>query len=90
MNDTITIKIMSPVAVVWQVDALSVSAENSEGVFDILPDHARFMSLIRNTPVTIALPDSTTKTFTFKNAILFFEENNAVIYIQEPLRQISV
>jgi F0F1-type ATP synthase epsilon subunit len=89
MIDTITVKIMSPVALVWETQALSVSAENSEGIFDILPDHARFMTLIRNMPLTVELPDSPAKTFTFENAILFFEENTAVIYIQETLQKIA-
>ena len=90
MNETIAVKIMSPVAVVWETQALSVSAENSEGVFDILPDHARFMSLLHNTPLTIELLDAEPRTFTFENAVLFFEDNVAVIYIQETLEKITI
>ena len=87
-NGTIAVKIMSPVAVVWEVQASAVSAENTEGIFDILPDHARFMSLISNAPVTIELPDESLKTFTFENAMLFFEDNKLTIYIQEHLESV--
>lgn len=89
MSDTIHTTIMSPVAQVWETEALSISAENSEGAFDILPDHARFMSLISAAPVTIELPDASSKTFTFENAVLFYEDNKATIYVQELLPQID-
>jgi len=89
MNETIAIKIMSPVAVVWEAQVIAISAENSEGAFDILPDHARFMSLLNTSEVTMELQDTTVKTFTFDNAVLFFEDNVAVIYIQEALQKID-
>ncbi len=79
---------MSPVALVWEVDARSLSAENLEGPFDILPDHARFLSLIRKLPIHVVLVDGTKKTFTFENAMLYFKDNVAVVYIQEELQQI--
>mgnify|MGYP000554056454 CR=1 FL=1 len=85
MTQTIATKIMSPVAVVYEASTIAITAENSEGVFDILPDHARFMSLLNQTPITLELPDLSVKTFTFENAVLFFEDNTAVIYIQETL-----
>ena len=85
MTQTIATKIISPVAVVYEVSTIAITAENSEGVFDILPDHARFMSLLNQTPITLELPDLSVKTFTFENAVLFFEDNTAVIYIQETL-----
>lgn len=88
MIETIAVKIMSPVALVWEAQAISISAENSEGVFDILPDHARFMTLIRTTPLTVQVQDAAPEIFTFENAVLFFEDNVAVIYIQEALEKI--
>lgn len=84
---TIATKIMSPVAVVYEAPVTAITAENSEGVFDILPDHARFMSLLNPTPITLELPDASVATFTFENAVLFFEDNIAVIYIQEMVEK---
>lgn len=89
MKDSIAITIMSPVAKVWDTQAQMISAENSEGPFDILPDHARFMSLISNAPVVIELTDGFEKTFTFTDAVLFFADNKATIYIQEMLPKID-
>lgn len=85
MPQTIHTKIMSPIAMVWDTQAIAITAENSEGVFDILPDHARFMSLINNTPVTIVISSAESRTFTFENAVLFFADNAATIYVQELL-----
>lgn len=77
---------MSPVALVWEVEASALSAENRDGPFDILPDHARFLSLVGKAPLTVELIDGSTKSFTFENAMLFFEDNVATVYIQEELK----
>lgn len=78
---------MSPVALVWESEVKSLSAENREGPFDILPEHIRFLSLISDKPLSVVLLDDTKKTFTFKNAMLYFKDNLAVVYIQEALDQ---
>lgn len=85
MSNTLKVVIQSPIATVWEGSAESLSAENNEGMFDILPDHARFMSLVNSTPLTVAVSDSETKSFTFKDALLYVEDNVATIYVQEPL-----
>lgn len=78
--DTINVIIMSPHEIVWQGGALSLSSQNSEGLFDILPDHARFMSHIEEVPITIHEADGSDRVFTYKSAVLFFEDNTAKIY----------
>lgn len=89
MSETIHTRILSSVALVFEATATAISATNSEGMFDILPDHARFMSLLAPTPVTIELHTGQTKVFTFENAVLFFEDNVATIYVQEPLQKMT-
>ena len=86
MNDIFTVRIMSPKACVWETkNATALSAKNSEGAFDILSDHARFMSLIDNSPVSVELSDGAEKTFTFEHALLACSKNSVVIYTQEDL-----
>lgn len=89
-EEVFSVRIMSPKACVWESDRVtSLSAENSEGIFDILPDHARFMSLIESSsPFAIELADGTSKEYTFENALLSCDENAVVIYIQEDLEQV--
>ena len=80
---------MSPQKCVWESsEAVSLSAENSAGAFDILPDHARFMSLVLDTPVIVELANGETKEFTFVDALLSCDDNNVVIYIQEDLNPV--
>ena len=79
-NDTIEVTIMSPSEIVWHGHATSLSAHNSEGVFDVLPDHARFVTLIDPLPITISTHEGD-QSFTFNKAVLFFEDNRAKIYI---------
>jgi F0F1-type ATP synthase epsilon subunit len=85
MSDTINIIIMSPNEIVWEGSARALSSLNKEGPFDILPNHANFMTLIKDTDVTVLLLDGkNTRTFTFEQAVLFFKENTAKIYIHTP------
>lgn len=84
MKETIHLTIMSPHSVVWEGDIRSLSSENSEGPFDILPEHARFISLIPARPILVELLDGTEKEFRFESAVLFFESDQAKIYMQEP------
>jgi len=43
----------SPDKLIWEGKAYSISSENSAGVFDILPEHANFVTMIENKPITI-------------------------------------
>jgi F0F1-type ATP synthase epsilon subunit len=90
MSDSLRVVIQSPVAKVWEGDVKALSAENSEGVFDILPDHARFMSLLNPTPLALELLSDETKSFTFKDALLYVADDVATIYVQEPLQEITL
>ena len=80
-SDTILVTVQSPDAVVWQGQALLISSANSEGDFDIMPDHARFMTLISGTPLVVNEVDGSNRSFTFDNAVLVFQDNNAKIYV---------
>ena len=90
MKQTLSLRIMAPDAIAYEGEVVSITAENTEGLFDILPDHTRFMSLIHPTPVTIGLPEGGQKSVSFENALLFFEDNNATIYVQEPASKIAL
>ena len=80
-QDTFQVVVMSPDAVVWQGNALSLSSLNSEGPFDLLPDHARFMTLLQKVEVTLELPQDTQHVLHLEHAVLFFQDSKATIYI---------
>jgi F0F1-type ATP synthase epsilon subunit len=48
-----TVKIFSPFQTYYQGEAISLSAANRTGPFDILPGHINFFSLLTNGTVTV-------------------------------------
>lgn len=74
------VKIISPRRLIFQGQALSVSSKNSAGVFDILPQHANFISLIENNPIIIRKSDKTVQNFSFPLAIVYQSQNKVIIY----------
>lgn len=81
--DTITTVLTSPEGVVWEGEAISVTSENNEGLFDVFPDHARFMTLLEDVDVVIRLPDAAQpeKVFHLEKAVLLFQDATAKIYL---------
>lgn len=82
-TDTFTVTIMTPEQVIWEGEVAALSSQNSEGNFDILPDHARFMSLIEKMPIDLVLANGSKERFTYDTALLFFHDNAAKIYIHQ-------
>jgi F0F1-type ATP synthase epsilon subunit len=79
-TSTISVSILAPDRVVFEGVCHSITSKNSDGLFDLLPDHARFLTLLNGEPIEIEGVDEHT-TFTFTHAVLFFQDNIAKIYI---------
>lgn len=79
------VKILTPLMLLFEGKALSVSSVNSEGRFDILPQHANFITLIARQPVEVRDAQQAVKTFNFSQAIIYSKDNQVVIYA-EPLQ----
>ncbi len=73
------VKIKTPGGPVWEGGANSISSENSEGAFDILPGHANFLTLINNKPITICSPDKKQE-FKFDRAVIYVTKDVVSIY----------
>lgn len=74
------VKIQTPREVLFQGQAQSVSSKNSEGNFDILPQHANFLTIVENQPITIINTDKQSLKFTFAQAIIHHSNNQVSIY----------
>ncbi len=85
MLDTFAVQILSPQRIVWEGQVTALESENVEGAFSILPDHARFMTILGKVPIVAVLPDEHVETFSFPQAVLFFADNVAKIYTQPEL-----
>ncbi len=46
-REIINVKVYSPFKVFFDGEALSISAENGTGPFDVLPEHHNFLTLLR-------------------------------------------
>ena len=79
-NDVLQVKIVSPQEDVFAGPALAVSSKNSAGNFDVLPEHANFITLIEDQPIYIQKLDRQILTYRFALAIMHVNNNNVSIY----------
>lgn len=75
----------SPEKVVWEGEAESLTSQNSEGIFDLFPDHARFMTLLENVDLTINLPGDEEEIFHVEKAVLLFQDAVAKVYLHKHI-----
>ncbi len=52
-SPTLHVRIISPQQLLLDTEASSISSKNSLGNFDILAQHANFITLVENTPITV-------------------------------------
>jgi F0F1-type ATP synthase epsilon subunit len=72
--------VATPDEQIWEGKAESVSSENSAGTFDILPQHANFVTMIKGKPIIVRTQSDGEKTFTYKNAVITVKEDKVSIY----------
>lgn len=74
------VKVISPRAVHYEGRAVSVSAVNKVGPFDVLVDHANFFSLLSNGNIVV-YTGSEKKTFPITHGILKVTNNSVTLFI---------
>lgn len=79
-NPTLHVRIISPQQLILDAQAESVSSKNSQGNFDILTQHANFITVIENQPIVIRIKNQKPQTFKFPIAIIHTRENKVDIY----------
>lgn len=79
-NPTIHVRILSPQQLLLDTMATSVSSKNIQGNFDILPQHANFLTVVEKFPIVIRIPHKEALTYKFDIAIIFATENSVNIY----------
>ena len=89
MNPTLHVRIISPQQLILDTQAESVSSKNSQGPFDILPQHANFLTVVEKQPIEIRVKGQKTQKFDLPLAIIFATENkvNIYTYIQPNLEK---
>ncbi len=81
---TIHVRIISPQQLILDTEAESLSSKNPDGNFDILPQHANFLTVVDKQPIVVRIKDQKPLTFNFPLAIIFASGNivNVYTYIQ--------
>ncbi len=77
----IYIRVASPEKVIWEGEAFAVSSKNSQGKFDILPQHTIFLTIVEDHPIKISnQKKKTLQEFKFKKAVVYNRNNEVSIY----------
>lgn len=79
-NPTLHVRIISPQELILDTDADSVSSKNLQGSFDILAQHANFITMVENSPLIIRSKNQKPKTFNFPMAIIMAADNRVNIF----------
>lgn len=89
MNLNLHVRIISPQQLILDTNAESVSSKNAQGNFDILAQHANFITLVENAPIIVRIKGQKPLSFKYPLAIILTKDNKVDIYtyIQPQLDQ---
>jgi len=79
-SETISVKVYSPFKVFFAGDALSVSAENGTGPFDVLPEHHNFLTLLNPCELVIRTPRQEQKIH-IERGVMHVKENKVLVFL---------
>lgn len=79
-NEKLLLVIRDRNTLLFQGEVTAVSSFNDKGPFDILPQHANFISIIKK-HVVIHLPTKEKKRIELESGILKVRDNNVEIYL---------
>jgi len=77
---TLHVRIISPQQILFEGEANSVSSKNMQGAFDILPQHANFITTVENSPIIVRTQGQKPQAFKFPIAIIYTTRNTVNIY----------
>lgn len=66
----------------WKGKATSLSSENSQGPFDILWEHANFVTIIYEKPIIIRQNKNVIKRLTPRTAVIYVKGGEVKIYTE--------
>jgi F0F1-type ATP synthase epsilon subunit len=77
---TIAVKVYAPFKVYFEGNALSVSAVNASGPFDVLPMHHNFLCMLVPCTLSIQTPDGV-QTVKVNRALMHVKANRVVVFM---------
>ncbi len=79
-QEVLKTSVLSSAKILWEGEAHSVSSKNTQGEFDILPQHANFITLVNDYPVRIHAVDGSEHSFSFSQSVIIVQANNVKIF----------
>lgn len=79
-NPTLHVRIISPQQLLLDTEAESVSSKNIQGNFDILPQHANFLTVVEKSPIFVRIKGQKPLKFEFPLAIILTVDNKVSVY----------
>ena len=79
-NNLLKVQVRSRQGLVFEGDLFAVSSYNSAGLFDVLPQHTNFISLIKR-KVTLRRGDGRTDEIALENGVIMVENNRVVVFL---------
>ena len=80
MPNLLTVIVRDRKGIVWQGEATVVSSINSVGPFDVLQNHANFISIIK-TRLLVTKIDKTKQEFNVDSGVMQVRENQIMVYL---------
>lgn len=80
-DETLTVKILSPNQTYFDGPAISLTATNNIGQFDILPQHHNFISLLTTGQIVVKLPSGDSKSLTVSGGLLRIKSNVVTVFL---------
>ncbi len=81
MDSNLQVRIMSSKKDLFSGEAAAVSSVNSLGVFDVLPGHAKFVTVVENEPIVLRFTDKGEREFKFALAIVRVKDNKVDVFV---------
>jgi F0F1-type ATP synthase epsilon subunit len=78
--DRVHVVIRNRQTILYEGDVKAISSKNDTGIFDVLPEHTNFISLI-NESITVHLLDGSEQTFQLQNGVMKVKEYAVHCYI---------
>lgn len=81
VKPTFNLLVTNPERVFFDGEAYSLSSKNDSGTFDILPNHAHFVSLLNDTKMDVVDKDNKKITFSISRGLISAKENKVRVFV---------
>lgn len=77
----IVVKMYTPYKTYFEGDALSISALNDTGEFDVLPGHHNFITMLKPCTVTIQLPEQSSRKIPIVRGLMHVRKDRVLVFL---------